>query len=70
MIPNASVLSRWRKSSRSNNGDGACIEVSDLFPDAVPVRDSKDPQGPALIFSANAWSAFVTSVKAGGFPAA
>ncbi|MGP8297381.1 DUF397 domain-containing protein [Streptomyces inhibens] len=34
----------------------------------VPVRDSKDPEGPALMFEPAAWSAFVTGVQAGEFP--
>jgi hypothetical protein len=34
----------------------------------MPVRDSKDPQGTALVFSADAWSAFVAAVKIGEFP--
>ncbi|MFG2290560.1 DUF397 domain-containing protein [Streptomyces sp. NPDC048595] len=58
----------WRKSSYSNPDGGACIEVSDDLPALVPVRDSKDPQGPALLFPAAAWSSFVTAVKAGELP--
>ena len=58
----------WFKSSYSNNG-GACIETAlGFIPGAVPVRDSKDPQGPALIFGTDAFTAFVTAVKAGEFP--
>lgn len=34
----------------------------------VPVRDSEDPRGPALVFEAAAWSAFVEAVKGGEFP--
>ncbi|MFG2092751.1 DUF397 domain-containing protein [Streptomyces sp. NPDC048612] len=59
---------RWFKSSYSNNG-GNCIEVADNIPGAVPVRDSKDPHGPALTFTANGWSSFVDAVKGGEFPA-
>ncbi|MFE6775395.1 DUF397 domain-containing protein [Streptomyces sp. NPDC057702] len=61
---------RWTKSSYSNNG-GDCVEVAaNLAPyGAVPVRDSKDPQGPALAFEPASWSAFVASVKAGDFTA-
>jgi hypothetical protein len=33
------------------------------------VRDSKDPTGPVLAFRADAWTAFITDVKAGRFPA-
>ncbi|MFE9887485.1 DUF397 domain-containing protein [Streptomyces scopuliridis] len=64
-IPDASALSAWRKSSYSNNGDGACVEVSDNHPAAVPVRDSKAPHGPAILFPTHHWSTFVTAVKDG-----
>ncbi|MCX4684693.1 DUF397 domain-containing protein [Kitasatospora purpeofusca] len=56
----------WFKSSHSDNG-GACVEVAANVPDVVPVRDSKDPDGPALVFPAGAWSAFVSAVQAGEF---
>ncbi|QZL02484.1 DUF397 domain-containing protein [Streptomyces sp. BHT-5-2] len=65
-IPNASTLPVWRKSSYSENGQGGCIEVSDGYPDGVPVRDSKDPHGPALVFPTSVWSSFVDAVKGGG----
>ncbi|MFF2348501.1 DUF397 domain-containing protein [Kitasatospora sp. NPDC058115] len=58
----------WFKSSYSNNG-GECVEVSASFPGAVPVRDSKDPSGPALVFPVSAWRAFVAGVQAGEFGA-
>ncbi|MEU6171725.1 DUF397 domain-containing protein [Streptantibioticus parmotrematis] len=57
----------WRKSSYSNSDGGQCIEVSDDVAGVVPVRDSKDPHGPALIFPSAAWSAFVVAVKDGQF---
>ncbi|MGW2027526.1 DUF397 domain-containing protein [Streptomyces decoyicus] len=60
----------WRKSSYSNPDGGQCIEVSDDFPALVPVRDSKDPHRPALLFDATAWSSFVTAVKSGQLPGA
>ncbi|WP_405003553.1 DUF397 domain-containing protein [Kitasatospora purpeofusca] len=56
----------WRKSSYSDNG-GECVEVAPDVPGLVPVRDSKDPEGPALVFPATAWSAFVAAVQAGEF---
>lgn len=58
----------WRKSSHSNPDGGECIEVSDDLPALVPVRDSKRPQGPALLFSASTWSSFVTAVKSDRLP--
>jgi len=53
----------WRKSSYSNGDGGACVEVADGFPGVVPVRDSKTPEGPALVFPATGWTAFVAAVK-------
>jgi len=57
----------WRKSTFSGN-QGNCLEVADGFPGVMPVRDSKDPDGPVLTFSAGSSAAFVASVKAGDFP--
>ncbi|MFE6050534.1 DUF397 domain-containing protein [Kitasatospora sp. NPDC056446] len=54
----------WRKSSYSN-GQGGCVEVDDSRPGTV--RDSKDPQGPALVFPAGTWQSFVTAVRSGEF---
>ncbi|WP_103531866.1 DUF397 domain-containing protein [Streptomyces sp. SM11] len=54
---------RWRSSSYSNTNGGECVEVSDDFPGLVPVRDSKNPTGPALVLQATAWDAFVSSIK-------
>ena len=61
----------WRKSSYSGNNGGECIEAAPGFiAGIVPVRDSKDPEGPALLISTDAFAAFVTAVKAGEFPTA
>ncbi|GGY51591.1 DUF397 domain-containing protein [Streptomyces xanthochromogenes] len=54
---------RWRKSSYSNGDGGNCVEVADNLPGVVPVRDSKAPNGPALIIAAGAWMPFVQAVK-------
>ncbi|MFE1172140.1 DUF397 domain-containing protein [Streptomyces sp. NPDC058773] len=55
----------WRKSSYSNGDGGECLEVADGFPGlVVAARDSKVPEGSALIVRAGAWSRFVTAVKA------
>jgi Domain of unknown function (DUF397) len=53
----------WRKSSHSG-GAGNCVEVGGN-PGAVGVRDTKDPDGPALILSPRAWQAFVGHLKRG-----
>ncbi|RXS81851.1 DUF397 domain-containing protein [Streptomyces sp. TM32] len=57
------TAANWRKSSYSNSNGGECIEIADNLPALVPVRDSKNPQGPALVFSATAWGSFVAAVK-------
>ncbi|MFI2239990.1 DUF397 domain-containing protein [Streptomyces chrestomyceticus] len=52
---------RWFKSSYSSNG-GACVEVAtNLIAShgVIPVRDSKNPTGPHLTLSADAWSGLV-----------
>ncbi|MFF1798645.1 DUF397 domain-containing protein [Kitasatospora sp. NPDC058263] len=58
----------WVKSSYSQQG-GDCIEVAPGFPSAMPVRDSKDSDGPVLVFAADAWRSFVAAVQAGEFGA-
>ncbi len=55
----------WRKSSYSNQDGGACVEVSDDFAPAVPVRDSKAPHGPVLVFPAVGWTSFVSAIRDG-----
>jgi hypothetical protein len=64
-IQDASVITSWRKSSYSGGDNGSCVEVADGFPGLVPVRDSKQPTGPALAFPAAAWTAFVRTVRGG-----
>ncbi|MEU2208683.1 DUF397 domain-containing protein [Streptomyces hygroscopicus] len=47
----------FRKSSYSNPFD-ECVEVAVNVPDAVAIRDSKNPDGPILRFTPAAWAAF------------
>ncbi|MFD0564177.1 DUF397 domain-containing protein [Kitasatospora saccharophila] len=71
MSPKISLSSaQWIKSSHSDGDGGQCVEAAFNFTSAgvVPIRDSKDPAGPALTVPADAWQAFVTGVKAGIFP--
>ncbi|MFG3202844.1 DUF397 domain-containing protein [Streptomyces sp. NPDC048192] len=53
----------WFKSTYSGGSGGDCLEVTRDVPALVPVRDSKSPGGPKLVFSAEAWSAFVSGLK-------
>ncbi|MFJ8540681.1 DUF397 domain-containing protein [Streptomyces sp. NPDC093586] len=62
-ISNAAALTGWRKSSYSGSEGGSCLEVLDDHPVGVPVRDSKVPEGPALVFSSAGWASFVAGVK-------
>ncbi|MEU2439559.1 DUF397 domain-containing protein [Streptomyces rubradiris] len=63
-VPNSSALTGWYKSSYSGGDQGECLEVARGHAH-VPVRDSKVVTGPAVLFSANGWAAFVTAVKKG-----
>ncbi|MEV7927066.1 MULTISPECIES: DUF397 domain-containing protein [unclassified Kitasatospora] len=56
----------WITSSYSNNG-GNCVEVATDVPNLAPVRDSKDPEGPALVFPADTWSSFIATIRTGEF---
>jgi hypothetical protein len=51
----------WRKSSHS----AACGDCAEVASDgaAVGVRDTKDPGGPVLTFSAGAWTAFLEGLR-------
>lgn len=53
---------QWRKSTKSGNNGGDCVEVADNLPGVVAVRDSKDPAGSTLTFTPMAWRAFVAQV--------
>lgn len=53
----------WFKSSHSQGTADTCVEVALNLPDVVPVRDSKDPNGPALVFDPAVWRAFTASLK-------
>jgi hypothetical protein len=66
MTSASELPAQWRKSSYSTNG-GNCVEIGDGVPGVIPVRDSKDPHGPALAFDTDAWTAFLADVKAGRF---
>ncbi|MEU0217792.1 DUF397 domain-containing protein [Streptomyces sp. NPDC006265] len=56
-------MPEWYKSSYSGGSGDNCLEVTRAFPDVIPVRDSKNPHGPKLVFRATAWSAFVENLK-------
>jgi hypothetical protein len=54
----------WRKSSRSGDNGGNCVEVARNLPGVVAIRDSKDPGGPVLVVSRDEWAAFTGRLRA------
>jgi hypothetical protein len=66
VITNSSAAGfAWTKSSYSGN-QGNCLEVAHgAVPAALPVRDSKVPAGPAVVFDDTAWGMFVSALKRG-----
>jgi len=53
----------WHKTTRSS-ANGQCVEVAHLD-QAVAVRDSKNPNGPKLIFTRPEWATFICDLKDG-----
>lgn len=54
----------WVKSSLSASQD-SCVEVAQLSDGSRAVRDSKDPDGPVLRFTAGEWKAFLDGIRPG-----
>jgi hypothetical protein len=59
----------WQKSNRSGPYSDDCVEVA-FVDDAVAVRDSKNQDGPVLLFTHSEWDAFVAGAKDGEFDVA
>ncbi|TYB49890.1 DUF397 domain-containing protein [Actinomadura chibensis] len=55
----------WFTSSYTGDANNTCVEVATNLPAIVAVRDSTDPNGPALIFSCAAWKTFTNEIKNG-----
>ena len=60
------ISQEWKKSSKSGGNGGSCVEVR-RHEQAIQVRDSKDPEGPILRFTAKEWEAFLGGTKDGEF---
>jgi hypothetical protein len=56
----------WRKSTASQD-NGGCVEVAEM-PGHIAIRDSKQPDGPVLVFSTHEWDCFLDGVAKGEFP--
>lgn len=57
---------QWFTSTHGDTDGDNCVEVA-FVDEAIAVRDSKNPQGPALIFTAAEWDAFVGGARDGEF---
>ena len=57
----------WHKSTRSGGNGGDCVEVAVNLPGIVAVRDTKNREGTALIFTRAEWVAFLGGVRDGEF---
>ena len=59
-------VTRWRK-SQASNPSGCCVEVAELPGGAIAVRNSRDPSGPALVYTRAEIGAFLIGTKNGEF---
>jgi len=57
----------WVKSRRSGPTGGNCVEVAFLPGGGVAMRNSRHPDGPALIFTTAEWDAFLGGTAEGDF---
>jgi hypothetical protein len=67
MVATELADARWVTSSRSGPTGGNCVEVARLDDGQVAIRNSRYPSGPALVFTAREWEAFVGGAKDGEF---
>jgi hypothetical protein len=58
---------KWIKSSRSGPTGGNCVEVAFLTGGQIAMRNSRDPGGPALVFTRGEWDAFLGGAADGEF---
>jgi hypothetical protein len=61
------ITGPWVKSSYSGPTGGNCVEVAFLADGDVAMRNSRDPDGPALIFTRTEWDAFLGGACKGEF---
>ncbi|MEV8340947.1 DUF397 domain-containing protein [Streptomyces niveus] len=57
----------WFKSSYSNDDNGQCVEGARLPGQAMAVRDSKNPHGPAFTLTGSTWTTFIHALADGEF---
>jgi len=65
--PASSITSaKWVKSA-SSNAQGACVELAQLPDGEIALRNSRHPEGPALVYTQAEIAAFVAGAKSGEF---
>ncbi|WP_055522793.1 DUF397 domain-containing protein [Streptomyces graminilatus] len=59
----------WKKSSYSGGSEGQCFECADVMQthSGIAVRDSKNPEGPALLLGPEAFTGFIAAVNRNEF---
>jgi hypothetical protein len=57
---------RWQKSRRSNPS-GNCVEMARLPDGGIAMRNSRDPDGPVLIYTSGEVAAFIAGARDGDF---
>ncbi|MBN0042602.1 DUF397 domain-containing protein [Streptomyces actuosus] len=62
----SSLEVRWTK-SRHSNAEGNCVEIATLPEGGIAVRNSRDPDGPALVYTPAEVAAFLAGARDGEF---
>lgn len=57
----------WVKATASDGIGGNCVEIAQLTEGHVALRNSRDTSGPALVYNAGEWEAFLKGAKGGEF---
>ncbi|WP_055490925.1 DUF397 domain-containing protein [Streptomyces sp. TP-A0356] len=65
-VPASTLDARWVK-SRHSTAEGNCVEVAGLADGAIAIRNSRDPDGPALVYTSSEVAAFLAGAKDGEF---
>ncbi|POX52283.1 DUF397 domain-containing protein [Streptomyces sp. Ru72] len=64
-VPSHALGTRGWSKPWSDDAGGACVEAKKLADGSVALRQSTDPDGPALVLSRTELAGFLASVKAG-----
>lgn len=57
----------WRKAAASGGNGGGCFEFAEAGADVIALRDSKDPEGPVLLYTRHELWCMLEGAKAGEF---